>query len=148
MIPDPEIILDFDNSVSTEDRFAIRRFLKDFVELVNNHHHEQMPGLFSDAVTAEGFSEFVMQKSELLGMFYKKFFGRKHNFIRFPKLKLSSSKFLYNLKGSYEEYDQEILAGAGSIEISIIKNDDKFQFIKFKFYPRMRMPIPDMEQYD
>lgn len=139
--PTAELTLDFDNTVETEDRFAIRHFLEDFVDIVNNQTQEDLDEMFSGAVTAEGFSEFILQKKEILEMFYSKFFGRRRSYIHFSKLKLSFTKFLYHVHGDYEEYSEGILAAAGTIDISLVKTDDGYEFVNIKFYPRMRMPI-------
>lgn len=139
MSPDTEITLDFDHTVGTEDRFMIKHLVEDFVETVNNQPHHDLRSMISEQVTAEGFSESVMHKPQFLEMLYKKFYGRRHSFVRFPQLKLSSSNSLFYISGEYEEYIEEILAAAGGIKISLAKTDDKFEFISFKFFPRMRM---------
>ncbi len=146
MKPTIEITLDFDHTVGTEDRFKIKHLIQDFVDIVNNQSHEELNKMISNSAVAEGFSEFTMQKSEFLDMFYKKFYGRRNNFIRFPNLKLTMNKNLYNINGEYEEYIEEILTTAGSVQMSLIKSDDDFEFISFKFFPRMRMQLG--EQYD
>ncbi len=133
-----ETILDFDGTVGTEDRFAIRRFIARFLEIVNNAQVSEMDTVISDSTTALGLSDFPLQKKQIIEMFYKKFFGRRHNYLVLPKLKLSFNKFMFHLSGTYEEYEQGILTGAGTIDLALIKNDDSFQFVDFKFYPRMR----------
>jgi len=134
-----DIILDFDNSVGTEDRFAIRRFMNLFIETVNNGTREELEELLSDSITADGFSEFTLQKSQISEMFYKKFYGRRHNYINMPKLKLTSSKFFFHLNGSYEEYQEGILSAAGSLDLSVARQNEKFCVVSLKFYPRMRL---------
>lgn len=141
MIPSTEITLDFDHTVGTEDRFVIKHLLEDFVDVINNQPHDELKAMISEAAIAEGFTEFAMQKPQLLDMFYKKFYGRRKSFIRFPELKLSSTHNLFHINGDYEEYLEEILAAAGTIKMSLIKTDDGFEFIGFKFYPRMRMQV-------
>lgn len=136
-----ELTLDFDNTVTTEDRFSIRHFLEDFIDIINNQSQDELSEMISGAATAEGFSDFVMQKQEILNMFYSKFFGRRNSYINFSKLKLTFDKRLFQIRGEYEEYSEGILAAAGSIQISLVKNDDSFEFVTFKFYPRMRANI-------
>ncbi len=137
----PELTLDFDNTVGTEDRFVIRHFLEDFIDIVNNQSQDELSTLISGAATAEGFSEFVMQKQEILDMFYSKFFGRRNSYINFSKLKLTFDKQLFQIRGEYEEYSEGILAAAGSIQMSLVKTDSGYEFVNFKFYPRMRATI-------
>lgn len=134
-----EIALDFDNTVGTEDRFAIRHFLEDFMDIINNQSQDDLSEMISGAATAEGFSEFVMQKQQILDMFYNKFFGRRNNYINLSKSKLTFIKGLFVINGEYEECSEGILAASGGIQMSLVKTDDRFEFVNFKFYPRMRM---------
>jgi len=80
-----------------------------------------------------------MQQPQILEMFYKKFFGRRHNYIVFPKLKLSFHKVLFHLSGLYEEYQEGILSATGNIELALVKQEDNYRIISLKFYPRMRV---------
>jgi hypothetical protein len=133
-----ETILDFDNSVGTEDRFAIRHFIADFVDAVNTQPKAEVARFIDEGATAEGFDDFVIQQPQIVEMFYKKFFGRRHNYIHFPKLKLTSTKHFFYLNGSYEEYQEGILSAVGTIELALIKRDEDYHFVKLKFFPRMR----------
>lgn len=136
---EPDVILDFDNSVGTEDRFAIRRFINLFVHTVNHGTRAEVEELLSDSITAEGYGEFTLQKQQLSEMFYKKFYGRRHNYINMPKLKLSSNKSLFYLNGNYEEYQEGILSAAGSLDLLVARQNEKFCLVSLKFYPRMRL---------
>lgn len=134
-----EITLDFDHTISsTEDRFNVRHFLEDFVDNINNQSQEALTKFISGGATAEGFSEFTMQKSEILDMFYKRFFGRRSSYVNFSNLKLSFTKSLFHIHGVYEEYIEGILSSSGSIDMSLMKVNDGYEFVHFKFYPRMR----------
>ncbi len=134
-----EITLDFDHTISsTEDRFNVRHFLEDFVDTINNQSQETLTKFISGGATADGFSEFTMQKREILDMFKKRFFGRRSSYISLSNLKLSFSKSLFHIHGVYEEYIEDILSSAGSIDLSLMKVEDSYEFVQFKFYPRMR----------
>lgn len=132
-----QTILDFDRTVGTEDRFAIRRFIENFSNIISNAHKSDLDIIIADGAVTAGITEFPLQKSQLIEMLYKKFFGRRHNFFILPKLKLTYSKFLFHLNGSYEEYEQGILSGSGTIEIVLVKNENYFQVFSLKFFPRM-----------
>lgn len=135
-----ETTLDFNNTVNTEERFEIRKFINEFVKTVNEKNLESSEPFIADGFVAEGLSEFVMQKPQLLGTFYRKFFGRKNNYMWFPKLKLSSVNNLYRLDGTYEEYQQGILSTEGDVKIDLKKTeDDSYVLIGMKFFPRMRL---------
>lgn len=132
-----ETILDFDQTCSVEDRFAVRRFIENFPELLSRANKLELNSIFSDGITISGISEFPIQKAQALELFYRKFFGRKNNYFLLPKLKLTFHEYLFHLNGSYEEFEQGILSGSGTIELALIRNDETFQIVKMKFYPRM-----------
>ncbi len=132
-----ETVLDFDQTCSVEDRFAIRRFIENFSELLSRANKPELNSVFSDGVTILGISEFPLQKTQAIELFYKKFFGRKNNYFVLPKLKLTFHQYLFHLNGSYEEFEQGILSGSGTIEIALMKNEETFQIAKMVFYPRM-----------
>lgn len=134
----PETSLDFDNTVGTEDRFAIRHFMADFVDAVNNQGKTEIASKLAPSAIAEGFSEFTLQQPALVEMFYQNFFGRRHNYITTPKLKLTFHNHLFHLHGDYEEYQEGILSAAGTIELDVVKQDTDYQITRIKFYPRMR----------
>ncbi len=132
-----EIIFDYDRSVGTEDRFAIRRFVQSFVEIASRANKPELELVIADGATTTGITEFPLQKPELVELFYKKFFGRRHNYFVMPKLKLTYNQYLFHLNGNYEEYEQGILSGSGTIEMLLIKKDDTFNVVGLKYYPRM-----------
>jgi hypothetical protein len=138
-----ETKLDFDQTVSDEDRFAIRRVLDSFAEAANNGDLETMNALIADSTVIEGFSDLPYIKQEFISIVSRwQSRGRKH-IMRFPKLKLSYSHYLYHLVGTYEEFIDNILAIEGTIELSMIKREedsgDEYQLVKIVFYPRMRL---------
>jgi hypothetical protein len=135
-----ETSLDFNNTVTTEERFEIRKFINSFVSTVNDKHQDSIEHFIADGFVAEGLSEFAMQKPQLLGTFYRKFFGRKNNYMWFPKLKLSYTNNLYRLDGTYEEYQQGILSAEGDVKVDLKKTEDQgYVLIGLKFFPRMRL---------
>ena len=137
-----ETNLDFDHTVSTEERFEIRHFVAEFIEAVNNQGKAEVAAMIAPSATADGFSEFTFQQPQLVEMFYKNFFGRRHNYIALPELKLTFSHHLFHLHGDYEEYQEGILSAAGTIDFNLVKQDDKYLITSIKFYPRMRAVQP------
>lgn len=135
-----ETTLDFDNTVTTEERFEMRKFINNFIVSVNDKNQYDVEDDIADGFVAQGISEFIMQKPQLVGTLYRKFFGRKNNYMWFPKLKLTKNKNLFYLYGTYEEYQQGILSTEGDIEMKVTYDSDgKFQFVSWNFFPRMRM---------
>ncbi len=134
-----ETKLDFDYSVGDEDRFAIRRVLDKFAVSANQGDIAVLDNLISDSTVIEGFSDLPYVKQEFLSILSRRHEKGKKHVMRFPKLKLTYTNYLYHLKGTFEEFVDNILATEGTIELSMIKQDDNFQLVKIAFYPRMRL---------
>ncbi|HEX3100034.1 MAG TPA: hypothetical protein VHQ41_03640 [Patescibacteria group bacterium] len=134
-----ETKLDFDQTVGTEDRFAIRRVLDSFAVAANEGAVEKLNSLIADSTVIEGFSDLPYVKEEFVSIVSRwQGNGEKH-VMRFPKLKLSYSHYLYHLTGTYEEFVDGILSTEGTIELAMIKTDRGFEFVKIVFFPRMRL---------
>lgn len=134
-----ETKLDFDRSVSTEDRFAIRKAIDSFVRLVNKQAIDESSAMISDGVVVEGFSDIPQVKIGFVSMLKRRFGNQGLRMMRFPELKLSFNQFIYHLEGTYEEFADGVLAIEGTIELSLIKNSDGFQFVKIILFPRMML---------
>lgn len=134
-----ETKLDFDHSVGTEDRFAIRRMVDFFAQAANKGLTEELNKLISDSTVIEGFSDLPFVKQEFISVVSRWQGTGRERIMRFPKLKLSYSHYLYHLSGTYEEFLDNVLATEGTIEMALIKKEDLFQFVKIIFYPRMRL---------
>ena len=132
-----ETLLDFDRSVDTEDRFAIRKTIVKFADAANNGNTAELENLISDSTVVEGFSDLPFMKQEFISVISRWQGGAR--IMRFPKLKLSYNRYLYHLSGTYEEFVDNILVTEGTIEMSLIRKDHTFQFVKIIFYPRMRL---------
>lgn len=132
-----ETKLDFDYSVTDEDRFAIRRAIDSFARAANESQIEVLQNLISDSTVIEGFSDLPFMKPEFISVISR--WAGKSRVMRFPKLKLTYSHFLFSLTGTYEEFIDNILVTEGTIEMAMIKNDNAFQFVKIVFFPRMRL---------
>ncbi|HEX3096007.1 MAG TPA: hypothetical protein VHQ20_02715 [Patescibacteria group bacterium] len=139
-----ETTLDFDYSVSDEDRFIIRRILDKFATAANHGEVEVLNELISDSTVVEGFSDLPYVKEEFISVVSRWQGSGQSHVMRFPLLKLSYSHYLYHLSGTYEEFVDNILATEGTIELSMIKKEDeqgdaKYEFVKIVFFPRMRL---------
>jgi hypothetical protein len=134
-----ETKLDFDSSVNTEDRFNIRRALDAFAKAANTGDVEKLDGMIADATVIEGFSDLPYIKQEFISVVARWATRKQKRLMRFPKLKLSFSHYLFHLSGTYEEFSDNILVTEGTIELAMIKQDDGFKFVKMIFFPRMRL---------
>ncbi len=139
-----ETKLDYDRTVSTEDRFAIRKALDHFVWAVNRGESDIYRAMISDGAIVEGFSDIPQVKSGFITMLSRRFSGDSKSFMRFPQLKLSSNRFMYHMEGTYEDFVDGILATEGTIEISMIKSGENYQFAKIVFFPRMKLKDEDL----
>ncbi len=134
-----ETKLDFDQTVTDEDRFAIRRFVQSFADAENAGDVEKLNQYISDSTVIEGFSDLPYMKAEFISVVSRWSEKKSKRVMRFPKLKLSYSRYLFHLTGTYEEFIDNILATEGTIEMALVKTEDSFQFVKIIFYPRMRL---------
>lgn len=134
-----ETKLDFDHSVGAEDRFAIRRMVDFFANAANKGLIEELNKLISDSTVIEGFSDLPFVKQEFISIVSRWQGTGRERIMRFPKLKLTYSHYLYHLTGTYEEFLNNVLVTEGTIEMALIKKEDLFQFVKIIFYPRMRL---------
>ena len=134
-----ETKLDFDQTVGTEDRFAIRRAIDSFADCANLGDVEKLNSMIADATVIEGFSDLPYVKQEFISVISRWVEQKQNRIMRFPILKLSYSHYLYHLSGTYEQFADNILVTEGTIELAMIKQDDGFKFVKIIFYPRMRL---------
>lgn len=134
-----ETKLDFDHTVSDEDRFMIRRSIDAFANMANKGEIEDLQRMISDSTVIEGFSDIPFVKQEFISTISRWLKSGKIHVMRFPKLKLNYSHYLYHLKGTYEEFVDGILSTEGTIEMAMIKGENGFQFVKIVFFPRMRL---------
>lgn len=132
-----ETKLDFDRTVGDEDRFAIRRTIDAFASAANAGETSVLQNLISDSTVVEGFSDLPYVKQEFISVISR--WKGAARIMRFPKLKLTYSRYLFHLTGTYEEFVDNILVTEGTIEMAMIKQGEKFQFVKIIFYPRMRL---------
>lgn len=134
-----ETKLDFDNTVGTEDRFAIRRAIDAFAVAANSGDEEKLNDMISDSTVIEGFSDLPYIKQEFVSIVSRWASRKQKRIMRFPKLKLSYTHYLYHLNGTYEEFADNILVTEGTIELAMVKHEDGFKFVKMIFFPRMRL---------
>ena len=134
-----ETKLDFDQTVGTEDRFAIRRAVDAFANAANQNAVTVLENLISDSTVIEGFSDLPYMKQEYISVISRWLTVGRERSMRFPKLKLTYSNHLFHLTGTYEEFVDRILVTEGTIEMALVKSDGGFQFVKIVFFPRMRL---------
>ncbi len=130
---------DFDYSVSTEDRFALRHWLEDFVAAINHNDRGMYEGLLNSDLVIEGFTEGLMDRTQYLDWLHEREQQKIVHVLRFPALKIKYKYRLFHLVGTYEEFISGILSFEGTVEMLIIKDEDNFKLSALKFFPRLRL---------
>ena len=133
--------MDFDSSVGTEDRFALRKWLERLVEALNYNDRGVYTESLYDNLMVEGFTEQPMGKAAYLEWLADRS-AQKVHVIRFPHLRIRFRQKMYRLVGSLEEFVDGILSYEGSVELLVLKNEGNFQLATLKFFPRMRLKEP------
>jgi hypothetical protein len=131
--------MDFDYSVTTEDRFALRKWLEQLVEAVNYNDREVYAPMLGDQLIVEGFSDEPMDQAAYLAFLEQRGSQKSARVIRFPDLSIKFHHYLYHLRGTYEEFVDGILSYEGSIDMTVAKQEDSFILVTVKFYPRLRL---------
>lgn len=131
-----EIKFDFDRTVDTEARFAIRKITEQFIELLNSQQIELWSKLFSEALVVEGLSDLPEFKHGFVQSFKRKLQSGERK-VRLPELKLLFDRAIYKLVGTYEEYAYGLLVKEGRITFELVNIEDSYQITKILFDPRM-----------
>jgi len=131
--------MDFDYSVATEDRFALRKWLEELVEAVNYNDRGVYGGRLAENLTVEGFTEQPMGRESYLQYLNGRATEHAARIIRFPALQIKFKDHLYHLAGTYEEFVNGILSYEGRIDLAIVKKEGGFQLVSVKFDPRLRV---------
>ena len=131
----------FDASITTEDRFAIRRWLQALVDGLNKSDLTLLEQSCAEELVVEGFNEAVFGKLEYLAYIRQIFSEKNKALIRYPEMAVSYNRYLFDARGTLELFVDGILSMEGTIEFKIQKVDDHFQFMLIKFYPRMMLAL-------
>jgi hypothetical protein len=146
---DLESKMDFDYSVSTEDRFALRNWFNQLVKEINyNDSGAYLPKL-AEALHVEGFTDEPMEHDDYVAFLARRAGDGHVRVMSYPELAVSARFNRFSLKGTFEEVVDGVLASEGTIEIVIGKENGEFKLWWQMFYPRLRVQetVPD-EQKD
>ena len=134
---DTESKMGFDNSISTEDRFALRNWFQSFVDNINSHNLEGLSSALSNALVVEGFDDIPMQAAGYSQLLKQLVMDQPNSVVRFPKLSVKFQGYLFALTGDFELYSDNVLSYEGGVEIAVVKNEDGFFMVRKKFFPRL-----------
>ena len=137
-----ECEIKFDYSVGTENRFAVRRWFQALVDTQNKSDLALFVDSCAEDLIAEGFVAGTLTKTELIE-FMRQIHEGKQVLMRYPRLDVGFNRYLYNVEGAMEMYVNGILSMDGTFESRVRRDEEtnKFQFVWFKFYPRMTVSI-------
>jgi hypothetical protein len=134
---DTESKMQFDNSIGTEERFALRRWFDDLILSQNNHDLESFKKLLSDAFIVQGFTDFPLQKQGFIDLLRPVIFENGLSAVRYPNVSCAFQGYFYHISGDLEIYTDGVLSCEGEAILEVIKNDDDFLLVRQNFSPRM-----------
>jgi hypothetical protein len=128
---------DFDYSVGTEDRFALRKWLERFAVELGRGTAEGLKEFFAEELTIEGFTEGDLDREGFLALLGA-WTNRDQMVLRYPSLALNYKHYLFSAVGTFEGFIDGIIVLEGTIEFKIAKSElGNFTIVWQKFYPRM-----------
>lgn len=131
--------MDFDYSVSTENRFALRNWLDRFVEAVNYNDKPIYEEMISVNFKATGFREDQLDRESFLNFISRPTKQKTVRIIRMPELTIKFRQGQYLTMGTFEQFNDGILSYEGTAETVISQDEDKFCFEKIEFFPRLKI---------
>ena len=139
---DTESIIKFDYSVSTENRFAVRKWLQRFVDEQNTRGMGVWESALTEKVLIEGFTDEPLTRDAFVDFMKQIHKAGQQITVRFPQLTISYNRFLYDVHGTMELYIEGVLSLEGTFESRVSEVEEVFQFAWFKLYPRMALQVP------
>lgn len=128
---------DFDYSVGTEDRFALRKWLERLAVELGRGTVEGLKGFFAEELRIEGFTDEDLNREGFLSLISKWASG-DHMILRYPTLAVNYKHYLFSAVGTFEGFIDGIIVLEGTIEFKIAKSEEgNFTIVWQKFYPRM-----------
>jgi len=139
---DTESVIKFDYSVGAENRFVIRKWLREFVDKQNRNGSAAWESSLTETALIEGFTNDPLDQHGFV-LFMKQIHeSGKQIELRFPELKIGYNHFLYDVGGTMELYIDSVLSLEGTFESRVSVEDELFRFAWLKLYPRMSLQVP------
>jgi hypothetical protein len=131
--------IDFDRTIDTEDRFALRRWFEQLVATFNQSNPQIWEEPLAEDVAMIGFTDAPMSGREYLE-YLRGCFDAGNYIARYPELKATFQNGMYVLSGTFESFTDGILLCAGDIVIEIGKDgDESFKLKSQQLNPRFRV---------
>ena len=134
--------ISFDYSFSTEERFAFRRFVEQFIFTLNSGHVDELSRFLDDRFEAFGFAFGERFNDENFIHFLRE--NRERNvmtWFRLPVLTAKKKDEIFFLNGSMEVLNEEMLVMEGEVDMEAVScsEGEGFKFLFITFSPRMRL---------
>lgn len=131
--------IDFDRSISTEDRFGLRRWFEKLVQTLNQSNPQIWAELLGGDVSIVGFTDIPMSGAEFARYLHTHFEDGEY-VLRYPELRASFQDGVYRLSGTFESFTDGILFCSGDITVEVVKDEDeKFRLKSQQLSPRFRV---------
>lgn len=131
--------IDFDYSVGTEDRFALRNWFEDCIRAQNAANATEILGSLDEALAVEGLSETKISYDDAAGYIKKACQKSVRITLHYPNVRVSFKGVLFVLQGSFEGYYKGLLSYDGTFEARVMKQNESFKIVYVKVYPRFMM---------
>ncbi len=135
--------MDFDHSISTEHRFALRNWLDDFILAVNNNDEPLYAQMLVPNFVASGFIDTKMDHALFLTFLATPLVKKKVRIMRLPELQIKFQKNVYKVSGTFEQFIDGIMSDEGTIEIRIAPVEESFLMEEIEFFPRLKTTSTD-----
>jgi hypothetical protein len=131
--------MDFDRSVSTENRFALRNWLEGLVKAINYNDRNAYRHMLGENLIVEGFSDGPMDHETYFMFLQQRGKQKVIRVVRYPELAIRCKNSHYYISGRYEEFFNGILSYEGNIEMILVKGEEGFKLVSQIFYPRLKV---------
>ncbi len=133
--------MDFDYSVGTEDRFALRKWFSGFVAAQNKREAEKIISNLEEGIKIEGLGDSLIGYEACVEFIKQLCAQPKPLLMRYPNVKVKYQHVLFHCRGSFEGYYDGVLSYDGTFEIKVMKTEEGFKVAQVKFYPRLIIKI-------
>ena len=131
--------IDFDYLVSTEDRFALRKWFEEFVEAGNTAPIDVIKNYLDEELVIEGLGDAKILYNEAMEGI-KSLVGTSSRVVMdYPDVKFKFQHVLFSMQGSFEGFIDGIMSYDGTFEAKLAKSDDGFKIIFIKLFPRLML---------
>lgn len=135
---DTQSKLDFDRSIGTEDRFAIRGWFERLVARLNQTNPQLWKEGLGEGLIVSGLTPKVMDRKNFL-LFLGSQFQLGDYTVRYPLLKVQFRNGSFRFRGTFESFTNGILTCSGDVTLTVVKQEDGFYLTTHIVDPTFRV---------